>query len=492
MTKQPVNKRRPVEIYFILYLAALMLLIPDLKEKKQNLVTSSVQSDLFNIFPDKSILFTRIAIDSSGYHLIASDSLNFIYYSGNVASIDFNFQIENKSLNQILNINSSNNLFDFFKYTEYPDLKEVLFHWKPPILDGRNYIYNVKVNANAVVNNFDKETGKISKMNVEASSQFTLVVSYFDRRTGLPLMASIKDNNNTQNDSTMFFNLKQSSGDIFFDFANKTVNSLTTDEWENRVSFFGINLSSELLNKPEISVSNFPENNGGTAYVKQIINNSLILAGHTPLFGKTKVKIKLTRKSDKYSAEEEFLVVPIPIQEPNYQQTIFPFQSYTFEPKLPTLSGKNYLIKIYYDSRTLFQSTNPDNFTFSVDENYIGKTLYFERYINGKLYGKSYPIQVKQYPAPQIARIQVVSSEKVKVVVNCYGLVNNRENFVKNVNILGNGTFTELVGQSTSNRQNYIFTQIFEITPKDNSKPFEFKIKIQDQRSFWSNSESYP
>jgi hypothetical protein len=494
MTNKTNNKRRPVEIYFILYLAALMLLIPDLKDAKRNSTNEiSTNSDLFKIYAEKSILITRVSIDSNGYRMVSADSVNFIYYNGNVTNIDFNFQIENKSLNQILNINSTNNLYDFFKYKELPELKAASFQWNPPLLDGRNYIYTVKVNAVAIVNVKDNNTGINSPQKINATTQFMLVVAYYDSRTGLPYIAFNQDSSQTKLvDSNLISGLFKYTNEIFFDFENKIVNALTTDEWTNQVNFFGINLSNELLTKPEISVINSPENNQGSAYIKQISNNSILLAGKTPLFGKSKIKIKLTRKVDRNSVEDEFIVQPIPIQEPSFPSVIFPLQNYKIDPSFPELPKKNFIIKISTENRVILQSNSTDLVNLLVDESYIGKTLYLERFINGKNYGKAYSIQVKAYPAPQIVRIQDVGTHKVKLIVNSFGIINGRDNLIKNVQIEGNGVFSELVGQASTNKQNLIYTQVYEIKPKDENKPFEFKIRVQDQRGEWSNFENYP
>jgi len=159
----------------------------------------------------------------------------------------------------------------------------------------------------------------------------------------------------------------------------------------------GNELNNDLGSKPEIKIINSPESNNGSAYIKSTNNNTLILAGKTPQYGNSRVKIKLIRKSDKSSIENEFVIYPIPLLEPNFPSIMYPQQVYKFDPNLPEISNKNFLLKIISDNKVLFSSYNSNSFNFVVDENLIGKTIYFERYIDGNLYGKSYPIQIKQY-----------------------------------------------------------------------------------------------
>jgi hypothetical protein len=171
---------------------------------------------------------------------------------------------------------------------------------------------------------------------------------------------------------------------------------------------------------------------------------------------------------------------------------MYPQQVYKFDPNLPEISNKNFLLKIISDNKVLFSSYNSNSFNFVVDENLIGKTIYFERYIDGNLYGKSYPIQIKQFPAPQIARIQNIGTKRVKVIINSFGFANGSENYVKNIDLSGNGMFTEIIGQSSINKSNFMITQIYEVWPKRENEPFEFRIRVQDIRGNWSASESYP
>jgi hypothetical protein len=470
-----------------------MLLIPDLKDKNSSsLEDKATDNSLFKIFPEKSVLNTRISLDSLGYNVIVTDSVNLIYYSGNVKSINFDFQIENKALNQVLNISSGSNIKNYFRFKEVPELKAMYFFWEPPIIDKRNYVYNVKVFANALVEIFDINTGRNIQKKLTSSTQFSLVVSYFDNQTGMPYLASQRDTVIMPSALQGNQNNLISNGEIFFDFANKRVNSLITEEWSNKFNIWGINLNNDLGSKPEIKVINFPENNQGSAYIKQITNNSITLAGNTPNFGTSRVIIKFVRKSDKSTVEDEFVVYPIPVIEPSFPSLMFPKQVYRIEPNLPELNNKNFLVKVFTENKILYSAINSNSFNFTPDENLVGKTLYFERYINGALYGKTYSMAVKQYPAPQIARIQNVGTKKVRITVNTFGFVEGNDNYVKDIELQGNGTYSEIIGQSFFNKSNFMFTQIYEIKAKNESIPFEFKIRVQDQRGNWSNFETYP
>lgn len=480
-----INRRKPIEIYFILYLAALMLLIPDLKEKPSSKNNNEQNESLFRIFPEKNILTTRISYDSLGNTVINTDSVNYIYYTGEVERVDFEFQVVNKSLNQYITVNNQDYV-GLFRYYQLPDINAAIFVWRPPILDQRNYVLDVKVTATAKLK--DREKTEI----VKSSTQFSLVVSYVDSQTGLPLEIARSSGVGSGLRDTVYQTTPMSIGDLFMDFQDRKVSSLVGDEWENKVLVYGVNLLTELKNKPEISIQNKPENNNASVWVKQVANNYIVLAGKAPQFGSSRVKVKIVRKFDGNSIEDEFLVEPLPISEPTIPQPIFVNQKYTINPNFPDLANKTYFVKLYTDNRVLFSSNSPLPFTIAFDENLANKNVYFERYINNALYGKSYTIQIKNYPPPNIAKLQTIANNKVRMIVNTYGITNGRENFVRNIEIEGNAVYKELLGQTTVNKKEYIITQVFEITPSNDSKAFEFKIRVQDQRGIWSEWEKYP
>ncbi len=489
--KKPRNSKRTIEIYFILYLAALVLLIPDLEQKSiPTGEQSNIDYNIFKIYPDKTILNAKITLDSSGSKVADLDSLNLIYYTGDVSSIDISFQITNKKLGQFINVSNNDNNFDFIKFKVVPDISAYAFWWHPPILDKRNYILDVKAKAKALVRVKDGNRTKLVSM--EAQTQFSLIVSYYNQQSGMPYFVSISDSVVNNNDSIFNSLFVQNYSDIYLDFTDRKVQNLTTEEWENKLNVFGVNLNTELNQKPNISISNSPENNLGSVYIKSISNNSITLAGKTPQFGQSKVKVKLTRKNDGASYEDEFIISPMPIMEPIYSSQIQPNQKYKIEPNFPELNNKSYFVKIFTDDKVLYSSSNIAPFYFSAEESFANKTIYFERYINGKLYGKTYNIYVKPFPIPQIVKIQTISNNQLKMVVNSFGSINGRENYIKSVEISGNANYKELLGQASSNKDNLIYTQIFEIAPNEINREFKFKIRMQDQKKQWSNWIEYP
>lgn len=484
-----INRRKPIEIYFILYLAALMLLIPDLKQKEKNGKTDSNFSDnVFRIFPEKNILTTRISFDSLGHTVIQSDSVNYIYYSGDADNVTYEFQVINKNLNQYITINSEDNAFNFFRYYEMPELKAVLFVWKPPIIDRRNYVLDVKVTAIGTKKKSSNNTDNLLK----STTQFSLVVSYIDNQTGLPFTIANSDSIGSGRIDTVYQQNLMGYSELFVDFQERKVRNLINEDWENKVIVYGVNLINDLKRKPEIWINNKPENNNGTVYIKQITSNSITLGGRTPQFGNSRVKVKITRKADGSTIEDEFNLEPLPISEPIFSSIIYPNQQYAINPNFPNIDNKNFSVRVFSDNKTLYSSNSNNSFMLTVDDGLINKTVFMERYINGNLYGRTYQIQVKSYPNPNISKIQSIGTNRVRIIVNSFGISAGKENYIKSVEIEGNGVYKELVGQTVTNRKELTYTQVYEVIPQNDNKPFEFKIRVQDNRGVWSNWEKFP
>lgn len=485
---QKISRRKPIEIYFILYLAALMLLIPDLKHKDKSIKSEGEQlGNIFRIFPEKNILTTKVSFDTTGTTIIQSDSVNYIYYTGDVDNVSFEFQVVNKQLNQYITLSSNDNSFNFFRYYQLPEIKAAIFVWRPPVIDRRNYVLDVKVNAIAKI----KDPNNQTLNTVKSTTQFSLVVSYVDKQTGLPFAVASNDKLGNGRKDTVYQQNFLGSTELLIDFQSRKVESLIVDEWENKVFVYGANVLNDLKRKPEVWVSNIPENNGGSVYIKQITANTITLGGKTPQFGSSRVKIKLIRKSDGSSIEDEFLLEPLPISEPVFSQVMYPNQQYIINPNFPNLN-KNFSVRVFSDNRTIYSTNSNNPFAITLEDGLINKSIYLERYIDGKLYGRTYQINIKPYPVPNVVKIQSIGTNRVRIIVNSFGIFGGKENYIKSVELEGNGVYKELVGQTITNRKDLTYTQVYEITPQNDNKPFEFRIRFQDNRGIWSNWEKYP
>ena len=97
------RKRRLVEIYFILYLSALLFLLPDGKKDDVDSIGTGIQiyQPSFNLIPEKNTLICRVVLDSAGPRIMYLDSVNTIFYTGDVEDVNFEFTVEDQTINSL-------------------------------------------------------------------------------------------------------------------------------------------------------------------------------------------------------------------------------------------------------------------------------------------------------------------------------------------------------------------------------------------------------
>lgn len=488
MSKQRHRSRRPVEIYFVLYLAALIFLIPNPGEKGQSRKEDQ-QSSIelpFSIRPEKSVLFCRMIIDSSSAKIIHIDSMNTVFHTGEVEDLEYEFIVEDQVYNQriklVADIEQNNR---FFSIKENRDDQSASFKWMPPLDDKLNKSYIVYVNASGKPKGDGRE--------VTARTQFTLVINFYDKETGLPMvpeeLPTIVDNNQLNLSGENRPNLS----DFTLSLRNDLVQTTAYQEWENHVFILGgLNPLTDLLKNPDITIKHNPENNGGSVSIANYFSNGIVLKGKSPAFGSMNVQISLKRRYDNQEASIGFKVDVQGIGNPDFASEMYPGITYQIKPNLPFIDGQEIKAILKEGDKIRAQSATGETFSISPQMSDTGKTFLLERYVNGNLIGQKFRIYVKNFPPPMIVKLTKIGDKSVRLQTNSYGLFNNRENTVLKLEFSGNATLKqELFGQYKPDRKSNTWTQYFEVVPKDINKPFVFKVNAVDRRGVRSEQEGF-
>lgn len=470
-----------MEIYFILYLAALIFLIPKPNDKKTH-SDSNIQELPFSIRPEKSVLFCRMMLDSGSAKIIHLDSINTIFHTGDTEDLEYDFVIEDQVFKQKLRLSASANYSNRYFNVSTDKLQNIaFFRWVPPAEEKMNKSYIVYVSA--------KGKAKNSDVPVIARTQFTLVMNYFDAATGMPI-PPVNSSPTADNPIGALTETAPNLGDISLSLRYDFVQSIAYQEWDNDIFILGgLNPINDLLKNPDIEIIRQPDNNGGSAYISKYFSNGISIKGKAPGFGSMKVRITIKRRFDSREATISFNVVPQAIGNPEFPQNAFPGLTYQIKPNLPSIAGQEIKAILKEDDRIRAQSYQGDAFSFTPTASDIGKTFYLERYVNGNLVGQRHRINVKNFPAPELVKFSKIGDASVLVQTNSFGYKDSKENVVVKLDIYGNAVYKERFGQYKADKSNHTWTQFFEINPKDPNKPFTFKIKLSDRRG--ENSEYY-
>ena len=100
MSNSQLIKKRVIDIYFVLYLAALIFLLPGPQNNNepQNASNNSVPEQALMLYPEKTTLICTVLPSDSGNKIISLDSINTIYYTSFVNDINFEFIVEDQSI----------------------------------------------------------------------------------------------------------------------------------------------------------------------------------------------------------------------------------------------------------------------------------------------------------------------------------------------------------------------------------------------------------
>ena len=474
-----VRKHRTVEIYFILYLAAIIFLLPDKKieDNTTNIVRSV--SGPFSINPIKTSLTCRFIIDSLGPKIINIDSVNTIFSAGPVKDISYKFEVEDLFTKQKHTIKGESSIF---KFEVNPKRKELKFIWNPKLSKNINKTYLVKVTATAKdTTNDDSEKAKEFYL---AQTQFSLILADvttemaqygFDEEKFIAENPIISSNIIQNNIERIYSPIP---GDIIIDPVTPEVEALAYKNWTNKINVFGANPSLDLSGNPNVKVNLEPVDNNGSAKLEEIGKNYIIISGKTPSHGKMKVVTEMKFKVDNKKRSVDFYVSPISISRPQFTAVMYPEKNYKIKPNLPMLRGQLTQANLKDKNNILVRSEQGEIIDFKPDVSLIGKVLTLERLIDNMVFDK-YDIRIQDYPEPDIYNIQKDNNYQLTIQTRSFGYFNGDKNLVKLV-IEGNGTDRDLRGQLSMD--DIAIIQVFRVTPKDKDKPFKFEVKAVDSR----------
>jgi hypothetical protein len=480
------NKRRTIEIYFILYLAALMFLLPDgtYEQKKGQGTGIQIYQPEFVVIPEKTTLTCRVVLDSAGPRIISLDSINTIFYTGDVENVEFEFKVEDQFLRNTLTLsNDKHAMTKYFRFDEQPDKHAAFFKWTPPLQENFSRTYTVKVIATAKLRNPDGESITENRL-VKHTAQFNLLVIYLNAPGGNPIFAQNYFRPMMQDTAFQFTLPYQSfipqipSGEVMGWSENAEVRQIANQRWFNTVFFTNINLNSDLFKytlTPDRKLDN-----GGSVEIAEIRQNAVILQGITPSYGKLSVKIEVYRKPDFKAGSATFIVAPQPFEQPEFDKNMYPEVVYTIDPKLPDI-GKD-VKAVISDGRNIRAQSKGEVFKWSPMHADVGKEFKLIRYLGDEELEKN-PINILAFPQPVIIDIKIISDKEVIVVTKSFGILNNTRNEVDEFIVEGNAKYRDLRGEISEQKDKIypIVLQYFRFTPQNPDKPFSFKIEAVDR-----------
>jgi hypothetical protein len=508
-----LSTRRQIEVYFILYLAAILFLLPNKREQSPdsdpNLVLKVLSSRFF-IAPEKLTLNCQIQTIGSTTSIVQLDSVNTITFSGDYTNVHYEFFVEDALLRQnVVAMSARKSIAGAFRMEEDDRRGVATFFWTPDLRDRRSRTFTVRVVATArpvVPATITDPTlrQKLQAMIDDASrvdtaeTSFTINVVSFGAsdqivfndslRASTTTSGTVVVNGATLGGSQPTFRLPPdfrppAPGDFTLVPQNSIIETLPFQTWSTAVLVSGeINLRN---NTPKINVARSdPNDTQGSAYMTDLGSNLIRIAGIAPSSGVMTVQVVLTRTEDNKRSVAEFTVRSSPLQRPVLPQKMFPGITYEIKPQLDFLTGQELRAALLeLGGKERYSSPQGSTFAFTPLESDVGKTLTFERYVNGRRVGDVYTVVIEDFPPPEIVEI-VPEGRLLLVRTRCFGTVGGQINrVVLDASKLQNAIIRERYGDLYRNDDRQETSQLFEIRRADADKSISGMFRALDRKN---------
>ncbi len=482
---RPAERRR-IDIYFVLYLVALVLLLPD-RAPAPTPIDDALSSLRLELQPQNVRLQQTVRRDTlGGVAQIALDSTNLIKYIGNVDDLHVSARIEDVQTGQTITVQSGDAENGMFSVEPRPDSKSILFRWRPSLLTPSDRTFRVTIEGSgAPILPTNQGASSVTTLppglRVSGTTQFVLAtVVQADRANGatalLPTTTTIP--------STSLGD-PLGGGQFWLGPSKDKIVLLATKEWLNKIVVGGADPTRDLAGMPTIRTSG-AELSDEVELTLDAAERSLVIKGKAPRSGTATVEVTAERR-DGQKRTVSFTVAAEPLPAVNLPTEIYPGVEYVFATKLPDIPNVKAMIR---DLGAVRVETTGDALRFVPSIQDTQKILTFERYVDNQREGLVSNLRVRSHPAPEIADVKDIGSGLGKrVVVIFWG--DRARNRPELVVLEGNAALPKKVygNMRPVNPNEKPITrwyEEFEVERKDPSKPFAFRIMARDGRGFTS------
>lgn len=480
------TRRRRVEIYFILYLAALVLLMPDIgKESNGNSPEySGVRLDLQ---PERLRLQCRFSRDSSGdVFLTTFDSTNTIKYFGNVTDMLVSATIEDAATGVRTTIDEASS--GLFTLSHDPQRAVIRFVWHPSLLDPIERTFRVTLYASGTPQ-INSPRGLVNSqpspgLQVHAATQFVLSTTV-DDRTLSPEIIRIESRVDTVvlNDQGAPPALRDGAGGLgafWIDAASQRLFELPGVRWTNRISVSGADPTRDLRSLPRVratSTDSRQVTNPSIRFDERM--RSIVVEGITPATGVVTLVVTATRR-DGEVATTQFSVEPQSLVQLQIPSAFHPGVEYVIQTRLPALPGREVNAAIREGQNWRVQPTSADVIRFTPAVGDTGSIVYVERYID-KEKVSSDAVRIRRFDPPDIIEVRrIPDSDKRRIIVRFGGKHNRPRLDVIEGNVTVRKLYGELRRANPNEQPAVTWIEEFEIEPRDGARPLTYRLQAVD------------
>lgn len=491
----PARRRKAsIEIYFVLYLSAIILLLGTTPSRNHNEEGELEQAILHLLAPDFRVRVERsallysfipagITLDTTGANL-RRDSMNLVTARGRFSSVRFTIvSIEDSGSGQTLPPEAHATL------TRRDD-RTSIFQWRPSPSD-RNAVYRVTVVGTAtplppsdLKPELQDRISEVLKRHGTVSDSVTFTVNVFALRDQAMVsrMALLQtptlgsDDPGIPDDSTnplitAFPSLPSSIFGQQFEMQplSLRVAAVQGRLWRNRVSLGGNASFADLdlrTDPPGINI---------VSQTPTLVE----LSGQAPLNGERLVTLTATRRSDGRTGSITFAVRSATLPSPDIAQSMFVGQSYRLDFSVPDIPSENMAVEVIENDKIII-SRNERRSVIVYQPSGTGR-VDFVRYMDDQRID-AIDAEIRTLPLPSMQQQRAQSNDtEVIMTTTCYGMVGGMPNRCRLVVQDGNVLDPEQMDQRYDEK-NKMMTQTWRLRRRDTGQEFTFTAYALDQR----------
>ncbi|MFZ9869989.1 MAG: hypothetical protein ACO3E0_02405 [Candidatus Kapaibacteriota bacterium] len=490
--------RRRIEIYFVLYLVALVLLMPDRPSPEWSTDSAQEQRVRFDLRPNRLKLSCELQRDTTGQiRLVHVDSVNLVYLSGDVDNVTVRARIEDDRTGQVTMIEPSPAGMpagsSLFELVPLPDRQTVAFYWRPYLGQVADHRFRVTIlGTGQPVRSGSSSDRDARGLKVTGSTQFVLETTVRQQTVDMAVRGTVIDtivmaNATTQPSTTMASDVRR--GTFWVAPASLTIRATPGSAWTNRLTFGGADPFRDLKSLPKVRVS-IPG-----VVVERLFDSlqqAVLLRGRIPLNGAYDVSIAAER-DDGTIAETSFSVEALKVGRLSLPSAMYAGATYLLATQLPDVPGARLTVRL--NSEVLVSSSDP-TVRIAVPASAAGATLVVERTVGADRLEAPSQMVIQALPAPEIRDVRTAAGGATKrVVVLFYGDRNNdrpslelvRGNALPPQKLYGN-----LRAASPNDPNGMTWIEEFDVRRAQPDAPFSFVIRARSPRGAVSATWTEP
>lgn len=463
-------RRGGLELYFVLYLAALMLLLSDSPRRETDLASTAIRSlvsSTFTLVVEKPTLLCRAIVDGDSIKILHLDSLNTIVPTGLVDSLHYTITVTDQATGVEETANAEGSVeIGTVRLLTHQIGQALRIQWR--IAPHRqSQLYRVRILASAqpqLPSTLPSQQRQQLQPLLESAdnllrSEASFLVGYLVEQRMQPQQApSSLDTALELRIRSLLAqqNLPQPSSGVFTVIPEHAiVETIPFVTWENRLAVYGASLERDIAQPPVVS--------GVGNVTVTLEGNALLLRGITTQAGTTRVHIRLVRR-DGTESLASFTIVSTSPQAPNVPSVMYPGIEYRFEPNLPQMTGTNTRAVLRDEAGSIRASSYGQPFSFTPSIADTGRRFLFERSANTERIGQTITIPCEMFPAPEIISIRREGEQLYYVVTRSYGLASDARSRVRlELEPSNAGRIQELYGDQSYDPESHIRLQHFRV-----------------------------